>query len=280
MLVMAACGLLLLAGVVLAIRWRRYYFALPDWTARDPRMVERPWLQLLWVGGVGVLTGFAVGALVVGPGGRLVMRLLAATSPESNGFLTEAQETVGRITLGTIGFIIFVGLPFGVAAGLTYVFVSFAFPRGIVGGLLFGAARLVVFGSHIDPLVPDNHDFAIVGPGWLAVVAFTALAVLTGAMTAPLAGRIAAALPAPRPRWAWWLVPAAAFTALVFANEPVSLVVPVVGSVVLLLAGSNEQLRESLRRRGNTLLKVVLAAVVLASLPAFISAIDDILTIS
>ena len=67
---MAACGLLLLAGVVLAVRWRRYYFAPPDWAARDPRMVERPWLQLLWVSGVGVLTGFAVGALVVGPGGR------------------------------------------------------------------------------------------------------------------------------------------------------------------------------------------------------------------
>ena len=278
---MAACGLLLLAGVVLAVRWRRYYFALPDWAARDPRMVERPWLQLLWVSGVGVLTGFAVGALVVGPGGRLVMRLLAATSPESKGFKTEAQETVGRITLGgTIGFIIFVGLAFGVAAGLTYVFVSFTLPHGIVGGILFGAALLVVFGSHIDPLVPDNHDFAIVGPGWLAVVAFTALAVLTGAVTAPLAGRIAAALPAPRPRWTWWLVPAAAFTALVFANEPVLLVVPVLGSVVFLLATSNKRLRESLCRRGKTLLKVVLAAVVLVSLPAFISAIDNILTIS
>ena len=139
------------------------------------------------------------------------MRLLAATSPESKGFLTEAQESVGRITLGgTIGFIIFVGLAFGVAAGLTYVFVSFALPRGIGGGILFGAALLVVFGSHIDPLVPENHDFAIVGPGWLAVVAFTALAVLTGAVTAPFAGRVAAALPAPRPRWTWWLVPAVA----------------------------------------------------------------------
>ena len=132
---MAACGLMLLVGVVLSYRWRSYYLAQPDWATRDLRTssegVDRPWLRLLWLISVGVLTGFTVGALVVGPGGRLVMRLLAATSPESKGFRTEAQETVGRITFsGTVGFIIFVGLAFGVAAGLTYVFVYFALTFG------------------------------------------------------------------------------------------------------------------------------------------------------
>jgi hypothetical protein len=284
MLVLSACGLMLLVGVALSYRWRSYFLAQPEWATRDLRTssdgADRPWLQLLWLTSVGILTGFTVGALVIGPGGRLVMRLLAATSPESKGFQTEAQETVDRITLGgTIGFIIFVGLAFGVAAGLTYVFVYFALPRGITGGVVFGAALLVVFGSHVDPLRAGNHDFTIVGPGWLAVSAFTTLAVLTGAAIAPVAGRIAAALPAPRASWVWWLVPTALFTLLVFAALPVALVIPVLGSAVFLSAAANRRLRELLRRRGKTVAVVVLAGVVLVSLPAFLSAVDDIVTI-
>ncbi len=282
--VLAACGLMLLVGVALCYRWRSYYLVQPEWLTSDPGTssegIARPWHQLLWLTSVGILTGFTVGALVVGPGGRLVMRLLAATSPESKGFQTEAQETVGRITLGgTIGFIIFVGLAFGVATGLTYVFVYFALPRGIPGGVIFGTALLVVFGSHVDPLRAGNHDFTIVGPGWLAVSAFTTLAVLTGATTAPIAGRIAAALPAPRSAWVWWLVPSALFTLLVFAALPVALVVPVLASTVFLSAAANRRLGELLCRRGKTAAVVVLTGVVLVSLPGFFSAVDDIVTI-
>ncbi len=46
------------------------------------------------------------------------MRLLAATSPEAQGVLTEADQVVGDITLsGTVGFFVFAGLPFGLAVG-------------------------------------------------------------------------------------------------------------------------------------------------------------------
>lgn len=284
MLVLAACGLMLLVGVALSVRWRSYHLAQPDWAAREPGAsfdgVDRPWLRLLWLSTVGVLTGLTVGALVVGPGGRLVMRLLAVTSPESKGLQTEAQETVDRVTLsGTLGFVIFVGLAFGVAAGLIYVFVSFALPRGIAGGVIFGTGLLVVFGSRLDPLRADNPDFTIVGPGWLAVSAFTTLGVLTGATIAPVAGRISASLPAPRPRWLWCLVPAALFTFLVFVALPVGLVVPALGSVLFLSAAASARLRELLRRHGRTVVAIVLTAVVLASLPAFLSAMDDIVTI-
>ena len=58
--------------------------------------------------GAGLVAGF----LVPGLGGRLFMRLMAATSGSAaQGKLTEAEEVVGEITLGgSVGFVIFVGL--------------------------------------------------------------------------------------------------------------------------------------------------------------------------
>lgn len=278
---MLACGLMVLLAVVLAYRWRSYQLALPDWASPEPDGVRAPVLELLWLLAVGILAGLSVGALVVGAGGRLVMRLLAATSPESQGFQTEAEETVGRITLGgTIGFIIFIGLGFGLAVGVTYVFVAFVLPRGIAGGVLFGVALLVVFATHLDPLRAGNPDFTIVGPAWLAVSSFTVLAVLTGAVTTPIAGRVAAGLGHPRPRWAWWLVPTGLVTLAGFADEPAAAVVPVVGGAIFILARTNPQLRERLRRPGRAVAGLALIAVVLASLPSFISAVDDILTVA
>ena len=118
------------------------------------------------------------------------MRLLAATSPEAHGRITEADQVVGRISLsGTLGLFTFFAIPFGVAVGLLYAFTFFALPRGVLGGATLGAAVLVVFGSTIDPLRSDNPDFDIVGPGWMAVLAFSVLALLTGVMTPPVAGR-------------------------------------------------------------------------------------------
>src|SRR4051794_11823626 len=133
MLLMVACGLLLLVACALTARWRHRSFALPDWEERDPALVSRPAVQLCWLLAVGGLSGGAVGALMVGPAGRLAMRLLAATSPDATGLETEAAQTVGRITTGgTVGFILFVGVPVGIAIGLTYVFVAAALPRGLV----------------------------------------------------------------------------------------------------------------------------------------------------
>ena len=81
------------------------------------------------------------------------MRLLAVTSPEAQGVLTEADQVVGEITLGgTLGFFVFAGLPFGLAVGIGYALASFVLPRGLLGGAIFGAAMLVVFGSATDPL--------------------------------------------------------------------------------------------------------------------------------
>lgn len=242
MLVMLACGVLLVIGVALAWRWRRYRLRMPAW-ATEPGPAA-PARALAWLVTVGLLAGLLVGVLVVGPAGRLAMRLLAATSSDAaQGRITDAGEVVGEITVeGTIGLFVFVGLPFGLVVGLGYALVSLVLPRGVAGGVLYGAAVLVVFGSTLDPLREDNPDFDILEPGWLSIVTFCAMAVLTGAVTAPIAGRIGAALTRPRSR-----------------TDP---------------AGPPE--RGVVWRRGRRALQLVLAAVVVVSVPGFVSALSGI----
>ena len=83
-------------------------------------------------------------------------------------------------------------------------------PRGRAGGIVLGLALLVLAGAQLDPLRPDNFDFNLVGPGWLSLVAFTALAVFQGMLTWALAGRLASrrcrrgARGGSRRRSCWW----------------------------------------------------------------------------
>ena len=147
---------------------------------------------MVWLLGVSLLTGFMVGLFVIGPAGRLAMRLIAATSPDAQGRLTEFEAVVGQVSPGgTLGVFVFVGLGFG-RQRIAYALASFVLPRGAVGGAIFGAAVLVIFGSTVDPLREVNPDFDIVGPGWLSVTTFCAMSVLTGVLTAATAGRVAA----------------------------------------------------------------------------------------
>src|SRR4051812_33593639 len=86
--------------------------------------------------GVALAAGLGAGVLAAGAGGRLAMRLLAATSPEAEGSITEAGEIVGRITVdGTLGFLVFVGLPAGFLSGVLYALVGPILPPGRLGGV-------------------------------------------------------------------------------------------------------------------------------------------------
>ena len=179
---------------------------------------------------------------------------------------------VGQISLtGTVGFVLFVGVPFGLAAGLGYALASFVVPRGLVGGAAFGAAALVLVGATVDPLRGDNPDFAIVGPGWLSVATFVLMAVLTGAITAPVAGRIAAAVGRPT-RWWWlWLLPltlfaTAALTVVSVAAGASSSAVSCCSRLWCCRAG-----RESCGAAPRAV-QAVVAVAVLVSVPAFVSA--------
>jgi hypothetical protein len=146
-----------------------------------------------------IAAGLVAGVLAAGAGGRLVMRLLALTSPDAEGSITEAGETIGEITLGgTVGFILFSGLPAGVLSGVLYALLRPLLPRGPAGGVALGALLLLLFGTRIDPLRSDNLDFVIVGPPWLAVLSFTVLAIFQGMLTVALAERWSAPQDVPR----------------------------------------------------------------------------------
>jgi hypothetical protein len=139
------------------------------------------------------------GLLMAWPGGRLVMRILAETSPASaQGRLTEAQATVGLATpKGTLALLIFGGLPTGFLAALIYLVIYRWLPSGRVSGPLAGLLGLIVFGAGLEPFRTNNIDFTFVRPGWLSVVLFTVLAVLHGAIVAAAAGWYSRRLPLP-----------------------------------------------------------------------------------
>jgi hypothetical protein len=198
MALMLICGLLLLAGVVAAVRWGGEPVQPPPAQERED---ERAWVasirRYVWYLAVGVVAGIGAGVLVAGAGGRLIMRLLAVTADEhSRGLETEADEIVGRITTGgTVTFIIFTALFLGLATGPLYLLIRHWLPGGRLGGLAFGALLLAALATRVEPLRADNTDFGLVGPGWLAASAFAALVLLHGMVVAALAGRYSRTLP-------------------------------------------------------------------------------------
>lgn len=137
--------------------------------------------------------GLVAGVLVVGLGGRLVMRLLAATSGDlAQGRATEAEEIVGEITFsGTLAFVLFVGVGAGMLGAALYVLVGRALPRTAApAGAVLGVILLGTIGV-LDPLSPDNVDFAILEPTWLAVSLVIATGLLFGTTFTALVARLA-----------------------------------------------------------------------------------------
>ena len=102
----------------------------------------------------------------------------------------------GEITSsGTIELLIFVGVLGGVIAALAFLVVrrwlpTTAGPAGMVGGVLL----LGTIGVS-DAMSPDNTDFAVLGPTWLALSLVVALALLFGVTFTALAARLDAGIP-------------------------------------------------------------------------------------
>ncbi|WP_157623348.1 hypothetical protein [Terrabacter sp. Root85] len=280
MLLMLACGAALCLAGALGVRWRHYGLAMPERSPRDDGTTAAPGADLCWLLSVGLLAGMVIGVLVLGPAARLAMRLIAAASPpQAQGADTTFGATVGEITVGgTLFLVVGFGLLSGVAVGLVYVFAAFVLPRGMLGGVIFGAVLLVLFASRIDPLRAANQDFEIVGPGWLSVVTFTSLALTTGALTAPVAGRIAAALPAPRWWAVGWLVPGGLLAIGALLGSWQALVIVLAGSLIYLTCERNPRFGALVRERGRRIVQVALSAAVLLALPDFLSAVKSIVT--
>ena len=185
--VVVACGALVAAGVVLVVRWGAGAPEAPS----SPRAPRSPLARLVRYGALVFAAGTLAGVLAAGAGGRLVMRLLAITSQESHGMITEGGATVGEISVdGTIGFIVFAGPAAGLLAALLYVLAGSLLPRGRAGGVALGLMLLVLLGARLEPLRADNFDFNLVGPRWLSVLAFAAVAVFQGMVMWALAGRM------------------------------------------------------------------------------------------
>jgi hypothetical protein len=179
MLVIVVCAALVAAGIVCVVRWG----AGPQQGVPSPSVPR-------YLAGLAV-AGPLAGLVAAGAGGRLVMRLLAVTSPDARGGITEAGEEIGEITVGgTAGFLVFVGLPAGALAVVLFVLAGSLLPRGYAGGAVLGLLLLVLVGAQLEPLREDNFDFNLVGPDWLSLLSFTALAAFQGMLTWALAGRL------------------------------------------------------------------------------------------
>ena len=271
-IVVAVCLLLLGTGLGLTIKW----FGLP--VSPPPNEADHTirgsLLRSLWWIALGCSAGLASGILVVGAGGRLAMRLLAVTGgAEVQGLRTEADEVVGEITVsGTIGFVIFVGVFGATMMGLVYVAIQRWLPGGRATGLYYGLVLLIALGTRLDPLRADNEDFDLVGPAWLSLLLFGALALAQGAAVAAFAGRWSRTQPLltkPRaiPRYLPMLpvivfIPAAAILVLVVA-------VTTVWNVM--------KDRIGWQARWSVLVgRVALGIVLVIAIPGFVSSIADI----
>jgi|Tabmets5t2r1_1033131.scaffolds.fasta_scaffold00203_3 hypothetical protein len=210
MILMTVSGFVLLVGVTLTLWWggRSYETWEPqvdgpaDRAAQLSQHDAGPSVRasvLRYLRGVviALVGGFWAGALVTGPAVRLIMRLLAVTAgDDAQGRLTEAEEVVGSINLdGTIALFIFGGVLPGLLSGAIYVVFRRWLPSGRVGGVVFGVLHLVVAATRIDPLRPDNPDFDLVGPGWLAVATFGMASIFHGMAVVAIANRYTHSFP-------------------------------------------------------------------------------------
>lgn len=201
---MAVLGLVLVVGLALTMRWTGTQYeagALGDGpltagrTAAPVRAVVSYYLRGVAIALVG---GFWAGLLVTGPAIRLVMRLLAVTAgDDAQGRLTEAREVVGDVDLGgTVALMVFGGLFAGLLSGVVYAVIRRWLPSGRWAGITFGGLHLVIAATRLDPLRPDNPDFGLVGPGWLAVVTFGLAAMLHGMAVVAFSNRYSVAFSA------------------------------------------------------------------------------------
>lgn len=197
MVLMALLGAAIVVGVIAIWRWGALEVAVPWEPEPRPMPAGRVLHRYVWFVTVGLTGGIVAGLVMLGAGGRLVMRLLAVTAgPDAQGVITEAEEVVGEITVGgTLDFVGFFGIVVGGVLGFAYMLVHRWLPRGRGSGAAFGTLLLLVLATRVDPLRPENPDFDLVGPDWVAVLAFSAIVVGYGMLLAAIVGRFGRFLP-------------------------------------------------------------------------------------
>lgn len=101
------CAGALVAAAVLAVELRHTRRTPSPLSGSEP-LRERLAVTVSRAGGM-LIGAYLGGLLTIGAGGRLMMRVLAATSSEDvQGQLTEAEEIIGEVSVGGSVFLIFV----------------------------------------------------------------------------------------------------------------------------------------------------------------------------
>ena len=277
MAIIWVCAAIVVTAVVLGVRWSRLPFSAPaptdDPTAGD--VLQR----YTWYCALVLTAGITAGLSIIGCGGRLAMRLLAVTAgDDAQGRITEAEEVVGEVTVdGTIGFVVFNGIFGGVVGAAVYLLIRRLLPPRWAGGLAFGAGLLAVLGTTIDPLRDENPDFDLVGPGWVSVLAFTALALGFGVVLSGFAARLSAWLPLPSTERSTVLryLPIALIAAVGFT---LTIVLVLVGAVVAIVTRWRPVVTWFRSPVALRVGQVLLLAVVAVSVPGALQSVTDIVS--
>lgn len=136
-----------------------------------------------------VVAGAIAGVISAGVGSRVVMRIIALADPETDGAFTDAEATVGDITIdGTLGLLM-LGTIAGVMGGLVYLGLRRWLPVPAPWkGLAYGIVTLLTVGQ----LLFDTHnaDFQIFEPILLVIGLFAVLFLVNGLILGPLMERI------------------------------------------------------------------------------------------
>lgn len=278
--IIAGSALLFLAGLWLIVRSGGLAVETPagDGPHPDRRTTRVAAVRrYFWWADLWCFTALITGLLITWPGGRLVMRILAATSPGSaQGRLTEAQANVGFITLdGTVALLVFGGMPTAFLASLVYLAIRRWLPPGRLAGPVAGLLGIVVFGAGAEPFRTNNVDFTFIRPGWLSVLLFILLSVLIGAMVAAVAGWYSHRLPL----FTRLTVPAylPLLAAIIF--PPAAVLILLGALLVLVWPGMADGRRSSASPKYLWAGRAVLALAVLLTLPSFVAAVSFILTV-
>ncbi len=177
-------------AVYISWKWRQLPVLSPSQEAVDSNLRSRLGAAIRSVGAV-CTAGTVAGLLVLGLVGRLVMRILGATSADAQGRETDAGFIVGEITFGGMFFfLIFVGLLGGIAAAVSYlIFRSWLPAKAWSAGLVLAMLAIGTLGVN-DALSPNNHDFQILTPKWLAVALVVGTGLLFALTFTALAARL------------------------------------------------------------------------------------------
>jgi hypothetical protein len=194
------CAMAMVAAAVLTVRLRHIRRTPSPLSGGEP-FRERLVVTVSRAGGM-LVGAYLAGLLTIGAGARLLMRILAATSSDDvQGRLTEADETIGEVSVGgSLFLIIGIGIGASVMGLALFSTVRRWLPdRSPAAGLIGVAigAGLLVRPSGL--LTSTNEDFTLVAPVALAVALCLVTLALFGATFGVLVDHFAPRWP--RPGW-------------------------------------------------------------------------------